>query len=231
MSKNYKKLGTDSNYKKPKVTYQDQLTVEEIKEKLQGYIRVDDLEEVPIDTHLRYFVKDESGEKFRLGGFLKNKRECHKYVMLSNGTDCWPVQVKNAIFYRKMSHSEEINYLELKYLNKIAKMEEVIHNLSKKLTKLGYEVSIEIDSDEDEIISVHKETIKNNKKDNKREVKERGNKRERKEKEKKREIKEREKKREKKKEVKIHDNKKEHTRKRSNKIEKFKETPQFELVE
>ena len=75
MSKFTKKIGSDKSYKRPKKTMQEQLTAEEIAEKLQGYERVDDINEVPINTHLRYFTMEDDGKQvFRMGGFLQNKQ-------------------------------------------------------------------------------------------------------------------------------------------------------------
>ena len=36
-------------------TLQDKLTKEEIKEKLEDYIEVEDINKVPLNTHIRYF--------------------------------------------------------------------------------------------------------------------------------------------------------------------------------
>jgi hypothetical protein len=128
MSKYTKKLGSDNTYKRPKKTHQEQLTADEIAEKLQGYERVDDISEVPINTHVRYFITDENGEQtFRLGGFLQNKNNADKYVYLSNGKVSWVVQVANTIFFRKMSHQEEIDGLTIQYKKKLKEKTELIN--------------------------------------------------------------------------------------------------------
>lgn len=134
MSKKYtKKLGTD-NYKRPKATFQEQLSAEDIAEKLQGYVRISSKElcEVPIESHLRYFTIDENGkQQFRLGGFLKNKINCEKYVILSNGKSSWTVQTGNAVFFRKLSHDEEIEQIHEIYRKKIKEKDEIIRKLKK----------------------------------------------------------------------------------------------------
>ena len=136
MSKYAKKLGSDKGYKRPKVTYQEQLTADEIAEKLQGYERVDDISEVPLNTHIRYFVIQPDGtQTFRTGGFLYNKQNADTYVMLNNGKNIWSVQVKNAIFFRKMSHSEEIQAIHALYKKKLDEKDALIVKLKKYVKK------------------------------------------------------------------------------------------------
>ena len=139
MSKFVKKLGSDRSYKRPKVTYQEQLTADEIAEKLQGYERVDDISEVPLNTHIRYFTTDKNGvQTFRTGGFLYNKKNAEKYIMLSNGKSVWSVQIKGAIFYKKMTHQDEITALHALYKKKLAEKELIIKKLKKYIKdKIG----------------------------------------------------------------------------------------------
>ena len=111
--KKFTTLKDDKGYQRPKRTYTDQLTAEQIAQKLENYIQVDDLKYVRKGTHLRYRIPDKRnpGEmRFCVGGFLKFKHE--DYVMLSqspyNSRDAksWSVQRKGAIFYRKLSPQE-----------------------------------------------------------------------------------------------------------------------------
>lgn len=139
MSKSVKKLGSDRSYKRPKTTYQEQLTADEIAEKLQGYEKVDDISEVPLNTHIRYFKIEKDGtHTFRTGGFLFNKTNADKYVYLSNGKNSWVVQINGAIFYRKISHTEEIDALHRHYKKKLQDKDVIINKLKKFIkTKLG----------------------------------------------------------------------------------------------
>lgn len=137
MSKYVKKLGSDKSYKRPKITYQEKLSAEEIQEKLQGYIKVDNIAEVPLNTHIRYFTtKSDGTQVFRTGGFLDNKNESDKYIMLSNGKNKWSVQVKNTVFFRKMSHKEEIETLHSYYQKKIEEKDLTIDKLKKYIKKI-----------------------------------------------------------------------------------------------
>lgn len=133
MSKGVKKLGADKSYKRPKVTYQEQLTADEIAEKLQGYERVEDISEVPINTHLRYFKTDKDGtQKFCSGGFLSDKKDAETYVYLTNGKQSWPVQMADSpVFFRKLSHKEEIAALHNLYKKKLQEKDAVIKKLKK----------------------------------------------------------------------------------------------------
>jgi len=129
-TKYVKKLGTDSTYKKPKVTYQQNLSADEIAEKLMGYEKVDNIAEVPINTHMRYFAKQEDGTQvFRTGGILVNKQNADTYVRLSNGANSWSVQVKDAIFFKKLSHKDEIENIKAVYEKKLEEKEEIINKL------------------------------------------------------------------------------------------------------
>ena len=146
------KLGKD-DYDRPKHTKTEKLTMEEIKEKLEDYVEIDDISVVPLDTHLRYFAEvtdEKTGKKkkiFRLGGFLKNKNNYDKYVVLSstpssfsNGKT-WSANTKTSIFYKKMTIAEikeamqdeidelKTNYNRLKKENK--KLKEEIKQLQK----------------------------------------------------------------------------------------------------
>lgn len=134
MSKYVKKIGSDQTYKRPKVTYQEKLSADEISKKLQGYEKVDDISEVPLNTHLRYFTKNADGtQSFRLGGFLYNKKNADTYVMLSNGKSIWSVQVDGTVFFRKQSHKEEIDSLHALYKKKLMEKDKIIHDLKKLL--------------------------------------------------------------------------------------------------
>ncbi len=104
----YKTKRLTNDKQKSTNSYQDKLSPEEIKEKLEEYKKVDDITTVSLNAHLRYFtINEKTGDKqFRLGGFL-NKLDNEKgYVILSNGSLSWSVQIKTSIFFKKMSFQE-----------------------------------------------------------------------------------------------------------------------------
>jgi hypothetical protein len=132
MSKYVKKLGSDRTYKRPKKTYQDQLSADEITKKLQGYEKVDNMAEVPLNTHIRYFkIEPDGTQVFRTGGFLYNKRNPEEYIMLSNGKNTWSVQVKDTVFFKKMSQKDEIEAIHIMYKKKLAEKDLAIDKLKK----------------------------------------------------------------------------------------------------
>jgi len=136
MSKYTKKLGSDKSYKRPKTTYQEQLSAEEIAEKMQGYEQVDDIAEVPVNTHLRYFtIMPDGTQVFRTGGFLQNKQQAETYVMLFNGKNTWSVQVKNTVFFKKMSHKDEITALHEYYKKQLNEKDAIIKKLKTYIKK------------------------------------------------------------------------------------------------
>jgi len=86
---------------------------------------------IPLGTHVRYFSTVDNKKLFRRGGFLKLNNGLPKYVILSNGKNDWSVQVKNTVFYKKMSikeiKEEYEDYIEellanIEKLNKIVKL-------------------------------------------------------------------------------------------------------------
>ena len=102
-----KRLTRDTSYVRPKKTYQDSMTNKEIEEKLKDYKKVTNILQVPINTHLRYFTQDKNGNKvFRLGGVITKIGDNRKYVVLSNGTLSWSVQIEPSQFFQKLNANE-----------------------------------------------------------------------------------------------------------------------------
>lgn len=130
-----KRLSRDTNYKKTGKSYQEKLSPNEIKKKLEEYSQVKDIKEVDIGTHLRYFTfNPKTGEKqFRLGGFLSKIDKEMKYVILQNGSFSWSVQLSNVIFFKKMSFTELKEEIKEKIYKKFEKQ---ISNLKKENFKL-----------------------------------------------------------------------------------------------
>jgi hypothetical protein len=128
------------NYTRPEKTFTDNLSKEEIEKRLEDYEKVDDMFKVPLGVHMRYFTTDKNtGEKvFRMGGQLHHNKGLPKYVMLSNGTTQWSVQMENSIFFRKMTgdeikegYKEEMQILKDKYEKLKEKYEKTQNELKK----------------------------------------------------------------------------------------------------
>lgn len=145
------RLGND-DYKRPKKTMQDKLnsSKEDIKSKLEDYVEVEDIGEVPLNTHLRYWTEkiDEKTKKktkvFRLGGFLSNKNNYETYVVLSNtpitgvinnSQKTWSVNTKKSIFYRKLT----LNEIKEDYKDEVEELNDEIDKLKKEIKKLKAE--------------------------------------------------------------------------------------------
>ena len=127
-SNKYKKNG----FERPEITYTDQLSKEEIQDKLADYSKVEDIYKVPLGVHLRYFVKKDGQMLFRMGGQLFKNNGLPEYVILKSGTNAqWSVQVKDTIFYRKMTLDE----IKKEYEDIIKKKNEKIQALKEKLKK------------------------------------------------------------------------------------------------
>lgn len=62
-------------------------------EKLKGYSKIEDINNVSIGSHVRYFTWKNNTQKFCFGGFLREKHIDKGYVKLSNGSHDWSVQL------------------------------------------------------------------------------------------------------------------------------------------
>ena len=112
--------------------------------RLENYERVDDIDDVPINTHVRYVTLDKDKKQlFRLGGLLKIVDP--RYVMLSNGRHTWSVQryhfaddastqepIFETIFWKCITK-------ELKLQSKIGELQDVIESLEEQLKDTIYE--------------------------------------------------------------------------------------------
>ena len=124
MIKSTKRLSKDTTYVRPKKTTQDTMSNDEIKEKLKGYKKVDDIKTVVIGNHLRYFTKTANSKKpvFRLGGFLNKFGENYKYIVLGNGQLSWSVQLNGSNeFWAKMSKKEYEQNIETEIQDQVEK--------------------------------------------------------------------------------------------------------------
>jgi len=128
---NTQKLGHD-NYVRPKQTYTDKLTAEEIEALLEDYTQVEDIYKVPIGVHLRYFITKDGKRLFRTGGLLSKTDGLPSFVIINNGIKSWSVQTKDTIFFRKMSLKE----IKEMYEKKIDELQEENKKLKEENKKL-----------------------------------------------------------------------------------------------
>lgn len=128
---------TKSTYNRPNQTITDTLqNPEAYKEKLKGYIEVDDIDGVTKNTHVRYFVYDIRKKcwMFRTGGILK-KKDHSKYVVLSNGKYTWCVQ-------RRITNDKTGDVYETKFfkiLDKQQMLEIALNKQNEEIEKLKRE--------------------------------------------------------------------------------------------
>lgn len=144
---NTKRLTVDKV--KTQNSYQNKLSPKEIKEKLEEYKKVEDISKVSLNSHLRYFtINEKSGEKqFRLGGFLTKIDSDKGYLILSNGNLSWSVQLKNSIFFQKMSFKELkeelVEEIGKKYISEI----KTLKDENKKLKETLKEIKVQVKKD------------------------------------------------------------------------------------
>lgn len=132
------------NYKDGNKSYQDSLSPAEIKKKLEEYKQVDEIDDINIGTHLRYFTFNPStGQKqFRLGGFLSKLDK--DYVVMNNGELSWSVQKDKTVFFKKLSFNdlkeEMIEKISKKYEKKITDLTEENLKLKNTLKSIKKEI-------------------------------------------------------------------------------------------
>jgi hypothetical protein len=142
-----KSINNDNdNNGEEKKTFTSSLTKEDINEKLQDYKLVDDISTVPLGTHLRYFIIKDGVKLFRMGGNLKRNLDLPNFIVLVNAVGVeWTVQIKDTIFYKKMSLKEikdeydgiieELHQKIKKYKTKIEEKDKIIIELQEKTKK------------------------------------------------------------------------------------------------
>ena len=127
----------DTNYKKPRNgTRQDNLTKDEIKQKLEGYIALKTkedkkilLELTPYKIWIRYY--NITTKQFRVGGLLQKVDSKLRYIKLINTNDniIWSVQVKDNIIFIQ---DPEIQEMKAKQKLKDEQIKEKLYKLYKK---------------------------------------------------------------------------------------------------
>ena len=101
-------MNNKNNYIRPKKTHQELLSNEDIKTKLKDYKKIDNISNIAIGTHIRYFSIDNKTKNklFRLGGFLHKIDPNGRYITLNNNNISWSVQLASSILYQKMSEDD-----------------------------------------------------------------------------------------------------------------------------
>tara|TARA_B100000575_G_C23143146_1_gene665923 strand:- start:8441 stop:8911 length:471 start_codon:yes stop_codon:yes gene_type:complete len=139
-----------NKYDRPKETYQDTLqNKKSMLEKLENYERVENIEEVPIKTHIRYVTLHNETKKqiFRVGGILEAVHP--KYILLSNGEFKWSVQryhycddasteepVFETVYWRKLSKEEQVTIQKNELQEQLNDLEQRYNELLEENQKL-----------------------------------------------------------------------------------------------
>lgn len=134
------RLGKYDKYMRPKQTFTDRINEdkEAILDQLNGYEQVDDLKQISIGTHIRYFISMKDGtRKFRLGGVLINTKGLPKYIVLSAKNRTWSVQTKDTIFFRQLKNNEIIDI----YQEQVDDLEFKIKSLKNLIVELKKDIS------------------------------------------------------------------------------------------
>lgn len=107
MTTKTKKRISQDDYQRPTQTYTEKLTRGDIKNKLEDYIRVDDIKDLKVGMHIRYFIKSSDDNlKFRSGGSITKIDKSLKYIVLTNSKITWSVQIPTSILFRRLTTQE-----------------------------------------------------------------------------------------------------------------------------
>ena len=135
-----KRLSRDTTNKPTGTTYTQQLSEVEIQKKLEDYVRVkkEDVPSIPLNTHIRYFsINPKTGEKqFRMGGMLTKHDPNNQYIVCSNGTLSWSVQIANSIFYKKMTNNEYKEHIQTEVQDSVQDQLESLIKENRELKKV-----------------------------------------------------------------------------------------------
>jgi hypothetical protein len=134
-----------TNYQRPVQTYQDNLTKLQIKEQLKDYKEINDITMLSIGCHVRYFSTDPKTKKklFRLGGSINKIDPEYRFIILTNGTISWSVQIANTSFWKKLTESEYKEELK-EEIRKEIMTEEPDNKPTQKLEKENLELKKEL---------------------------------------------------------------------------------------
>lgn len=129
--------------KQGKKTATDNLTKDDIKDLLEDYCQVTDINTVNIGTHIRYFASINGENKFRRGGNLKLINKDEGYIILRNAVgNEWSVQLKGSTFFKKMTLTEikkECDKITNELTAKNKKLKTKNDELTKKIKQLEEE--------------------------------------------------------------------------------------------
>lgn len=113
----------------------EDLSNDEIEKLLEDYEEVEtvnDLKQIPLGTHIRYFLEKDDKTIFRYGGTLFDAKGAKKgYIILQNGQKRWSVQLKNSSIWRRVS----IDDVKDEYDDYVKKLETENNDLKQKLIK------------------------------------------------------------------------------------------------
>ena len=131
-------------YKKPEITYTDKLSKSQIRQLLFDYEEIkslDELQKIEPGTHLRYFENKDNELKFRTGGILTVIKGFPDYLILNNGKLSWSVQIKNTIFFKRITVDE----IKKEYQSELTRLNGEIkglHTIIKELQQKNKELEM-----------------------------------------------------------------------------------------
>jgi hypothetical protein len=132
-----------NNYKKPMVTFTDKLSKKDITEMLTNYEKIyeknkmSELDKLELGSHIRYFETVDGVIKFRLGGNVIVKTGLPTYLVLTNGSQKWSIQMANCDAIFKLIN---VTNLRIEYTEKIQKKDQQIEEMALLIKKLKKDI-------------------------------------------------------------------------------------------
>ena len=124
-------------YTRPKITYTDTLqSAEKIKKSLENYDRVNDIDELPLGTFIKYITFTNNKPRLCIGGILYKK--CNDYVMIKGRNHIiFSVQKHHWGKGADKTHDDPV-FITIFWKNKVDKKKIQIEQLKKQVKTLQY---------------------------------------------------------------------------------------------
>ena len=134
---------SETNYIRPPLTYTDKLSKIQVKELLIDYEQIKTLQQlqnIPPGSHLRYFEYKDGELKFRTGGILTVVSGIPEYLILSSGKVSWSVQIKKCIFFKRITIKQVREEFQKKIYEDsatITGLQALLKDANKKIKKIS----------------------------------------------------------------------------------------------
>jgi hypothetical protein len=126
-----------TEYIKSGLKVSERLCKEEILICLEDYKKVKSIDELKVGQNIRYFLIGlDKKLTFRTGGEIIDVKGFPEYIGVKSGRIRWPVQIRDTIFFIKMSNHELKEEFKLKLTEDENKIKQLLYQNKTLLTKI-----------------------------------------------------------------------------------------------